>query len=102
MNLTYTIIENGYIILKDGIPWVVQNNNRFPHPGETMEESAQNHITQILRDNENSPTPSVPVQDQLNELMIAVAELGMSAEQDKMETQVAIAELAMLVTGGEV
>ncbi|MEK3993238.1 hypothetical protein MKY29_00635 [Psychrobacillus sp. FSL K6-2365] len=90
----------GYVIFNNGVPWIEQPANNIPYPGATMEESAQNHINKILADYALPPTN--PIEDQLNELMIAVAELGMSAEQDKMETQVAIAELAMLVTGGEV
>lgn len=34
-------------------------------------------------------------------LQLAIAELASASEQDKIETQLAIAELAMLVTGGE-
>ncbi|MFX3631841.1 MAG: hypothetical protein ACE3L7_07150 [Candidatus Pristimantibacillus sp.] len=37
---------------------------------------------------------------QNNELMLAVAELAVTSEQDKIETQLAIAELATIVTGG--
>ncbi|MGX8701510.1 hypothetical protein [Caproiciproducens sp.] len=49
MNLSYTVSDKGYTILRDGVPWVVQDGY-IPHPGGTMEESAQNHINQIIAD----------------------------------------------------
>lgn len=42
----------------------------------------------------------VDLEAQNNGIMIAVAELAMANEQDKIETQLAIAELATLITGG--
>ena len=49
MTLTYTVSDNGYTILRDGVPWVVQDGY-IPYPGSTIEESAQNHIDQIIAD----------------------------------------------------
>ncbi|MNP19942.1 hypothetical protein D3C76_1124950 [compost metagenome] len=60
----------------------------------------------------NVPEPEVPVyqkplteqikvlEAQNSELMLAVAELDNTNESDKMETQLAIAELASMITGG--
>ncbi|UAT29397.1 hypothetical protein K7T73_12380 [Bacillus badius] len=42
----------------------------------------------------------VELESQNTELMLAVAELASAGETDKIETQLAIAELATLVTGG--
>lgn len=49
MNLTYEVNDNSYTILNDGTPWIVQDGY-IPYPGATVEESAQNHIDQILLD----------------------------------------------------
>lgn len=51
MNLTYEIInENtGYLIKQNGVNWILQDVY-IPYPGATLEESAQNHIDQILLD----------------------------------------------------
>lgn len=100
MNLTYEIVDSGYNILKDGKVWMVQPKGIFPHEGATVEESAQNHINAIIADNEAQP--SAPTTDeQIQELMLAVAELAASSEQNKIETQLAIAELASTLAGGE-
>lgn len=51
MNLTYEIINDGkgYMIKNDGVNWIMQDSY-IPYPGATVEESAQNHIDQILLD----------------------------------------------------
>lgn len=99
MNLTYEVNGNGYTILNEGKPWIVQDKY-IPYPGATVEESAQNHINEIIKDNEAQP--SVPTtEEKLQELMVAVAELASSSEQNKIETQLAIAELASTLAGGE-
>lgn len=55
MKLSYEIHGNGYTILDDGKPWIVQDGF-IPYPGATVEESAQNHINEIIADNEASIT----------------------------------------------
>lgn len=98
MNLTYEVNKNGYTILNNGKPWIVQDGY-FPYEGATVEESAQNHINAIIT--ENDATIITPTfEDQLQELMLAVAELAASSEQNKLETQLAIAELAATLNGG--
>lgn len=99
MNLTYEVNENGYTILNDGKPWIVQDSY-IPYPGATVEESAQNHINEIIKDNEAQPSAPT-TEEQIQELMLAVAELAASSEQNKLETQLAIAELASTLAGGE-
>lgn len=99
MKLTFELKETGYIIFNNGKPWIVQDSY-IPYPGATVEESAQNHINAIIKDNEAQP--NVPTTDeQIQELMLAVAELAASSEQNKLETQLAIAELASTLAGGE-
>lgn len=98
MNLTYEVNKNSYTILNNGKPWIVQDGY-FPYEGATVEESAQNHINAII--NENDATIITPTfEDQLQELMLAVAKLAASSEQNKLETQLAIAELAATLNGG--
>ena len=50
MNLTYEVKDNGYIIMNNETPWIIQTNDYIPYPAETVEESAQNHINQIIED----------------------------------------------------
>jgi len=49
MNLTYTTTKTGYSILNDGVIWIVQDGF-IPYPADTMAESAEKHIEQILQD----------------------------------------------------
>ena len=79
MNLTYEIIENGYVILNDGVKWIEQTGF-IPYPGATMEESAQNHIVQLLKDAEttaNEISETEKIKSQLAEQEQAIAELSM-------------------------
>ena len=50
MNLTYEIINDGtgYMIKNDGVNWIMQDSY-IPFPGAIIEESAQNHIDDIVR-----------------------------------------------------
>lgn len=101
MALKYEIIENGkgYYILEDNKRIWKQVDPLIPYPGSTIEESAQNHVNAIIADNEAQPsTPTT--EEQIQELMLAVAELASSSEQNKLETQLAIAELAATLNGG--
>lgn len=49
MNLTYKVEKNGYTIFNNGGAWIVQDSY-IPYPGATVEESAQNHVNEILKD----------------------------------------------------
>lgn len=84
MNLTYRIEGKGYTIMLDGVDWIVQDTF-IPYPGETTEESAENHIAQIIADNE-------PQEEPVDE----IAQL----KQQLAETQDALIELAAIVAGG--
>lgn len=50
MNLTYEISENKYVILKDGVAWIIQEDF-FPYEGASLEEKAKAHIAEILESN---------------------------------------------------
>lgn len=53
------------------------------------------------KDRELTPQEEIDqLKQQNSELMFAVAELASANEKDKMETQLAIAELASIMTGG--
>lgn len=52
MNLAYEIIDNGYVILNDGVKWIEQIGF-IPYLAETLEESAQKHIAALTADANN-------------------------------------------------
>lgn len=72
MELTYKLIENGYIILKDGVKWITQMDF-IPYPGATIEESAQNHVNEILKENEAAANQKSEV-EQMQEDNAMIAE----------------------------
>lgn len=45
--LTCTVTENGYRIQNNGVDWIVQEDGYIPYPGETMAESAANHMAML-------------------------------------------------------
>ncbi|WP_203363096.1 hypothetical protein [Bacillus sp. REN10] len=65
MNLTYEITNNGYKILRDGVVWIIQEGY-IPFSAQTMEESAQLHINDILANHNQPPTESL--EDQIKQL----------------------------------
>lgn len=53
--LNITAADEVYIILDDnGRDWIVQTKANCPHPGATIDESAQNHINAILAEREQA------------------------------------------------
>lgn len=94
MNLSYEIEGEKYIILDNDHPWIVQENY-FPYPGATLEESAQNHIEQILEDNNKPQQPN-----EMEALKLALAELAETQETERLQTKIALAELAESMSGG--
>lgn len=76
LNLTYEIIGNGYVIKNNGKPWIRQESF-IPYPGETTEESAQNHIDAIIEDM-NAPVPPSETEQLRNDLDSAILELTMA------------------------
>lgn len=104
MSFKYTILdEHSYLIEGNGtrIKQTDISPFSFPHPGTTVEESAQNHINVLIAEQEDAANEKATTESQLQELMLAVAELAASSEQNKLETQLAIAELASTLAGGE-
>lgn len=63
----YTIQENGYTILKHGVPYIVQTAPFFPFPAETLEESALNHIANQI-EIDNVPTEENNLKSQIEQL----------------------------------
>lgn len=82
MNLTYEILENGYQILKDGTPWVVQEEPFIPDPSKSYEDNAKAQIEEILN-------PPAPEPDEID-LM----------KEDIINTQLALTEVYELLLGG--
>ena len=70
MNLTYEIIENGYVILNDGVKWIEQTGF-IPYPGATMEESAQKHIAALTADASNAAQAEEEMQSLEDRLTLA-------------------------------
>ncbi|MEK4030782.1 hypothetical protein MKZ02_19890 [Pseudobacillus sp. FSL P4-0506] len=102
MNLTYQVENNKYTILKDNRPWIVQDDY-FPYPGATVEESAQNHINQIIADNTRQEEDIVTREEleaQSTELKLAIAETAETEAMERANMQLAIAELAEFIAGG--
>ena len=87
MNLTYELTENGYVILKDGIKWIEQSEY-MPYQGETVEKSAQNHVAQLLADEER------------NEAQVSNTDAIQSLQEETTEIKLALAELAESLLGG--
>ena len=50
MKLTYETTQNGYKIFRDGVVWIVQDGY-IPYKKDTMAESAQAHIDEIIKAN---------------------------------------------------
>ena len=85
------------------------NTAYFEYDGDVVEGGDVQVITKATYDThkkaiENQPKPVTPedriqqLEEQNLSLMLALAELDSAREQDKIETQLAIAELAMFVT----
>lgn len=73
---TYEIVDQGYVIKVNGQVRYVQKDY-IPYPGKTIEESAQNHIDQIIADM-NKPAPETEIERLRNDLDDAILELSMA------------------------
>lgn len=80
--MTYRIIATGYVIMDErGRDWIVQDGF-IPYPGETMEDSAQNHINTILTEQAQASQAKVEEQsrnEQITDLQAAVDNLVISS-----------------------
>lgn len=63
MNLTYETTDNGYKIFNNGVLWIVQDGY-IPFPADTMAQSAELHIQDILREQ----TVTNTLEDKISEL----------------------------------
>lgn len=82
MNLSYEILENGYKILNNGKPWIVQLEPCIPDKSKSYEENAKAQIEEIL----NPPTPEPSEIDLLRD--------------EITNTQLALTEVYELLLGG--
>lgn len=73
MNLTYKLEGNGYVIMNNGVDWIVQDTY-IPYPGKTVVESAENHIKQIIEDNKPKPVDTT-MQQRIEAIEIAMANM---------------------------
>lgn len=48
MNLTYEILENGYVIKDNGRVWIKQVEPFIPNPNLSYEENAKEQIQELL------------------------------------------------------
>lgn len=80
--LTYEILEDGYVILSDGKPWIVQKEPCIPNKKLSYEENAKAQIEEIL----NPPAPEPTEIDLMKE--------------DIINTQLALTEVYELLLGG--
>lgn len=82
MNLTYEIIGKGYVIKNNGVPWIVQESF-IPYPGDTIEESVQLHIDELMKPDE-SVSEMEALQKQVTDQEQAIAELTMIVSMGMM------------------
>lgn len=102
MELTFELMDDGYTILRDGVPWITQDNGRFPYPGDTVEQSAKNHILELL--NEQKLEPVLSIEEQLqqdigNMLLESAMDKARIAELEAAQGDMLL-EIAMLKMGG--
>lgn len=103
MNLTYKIEDDKYIILKDNQPWIIQEGY-YPYLGQTLEESAQKHIEAIIQSYQETfdYNELAELKEENSKLKLALAELAEQQEQNTLQTQLALAELAEVIVGGDI
>lgn len=73
MNLTYKLTGTGYIIMKDGLDWIVQGDY-IPFPAANLEESAKLHIKHIIEDNTPKAVDTT-LQQRMEAVEIALANM---------------------------
>ena len=82
MDLSYRLIGQGYVIMNNGVDWIIQDVY-IPYPKGTVEESAQAHIDAIIADNEateQEQTTIEQLQQQIADLQDALIELASAVE----------------------
>jgi hypothetical protein len=48
--------ESCYVLIRNGQMFMVQFESNLPYPGATIEESAENHIAQLIAEQESQTT----------------------------------------------
>lgn len=74
-NITYEILEDGYLINLDGKAWVKQVEPNIPYRCDSYEEACLKHIEEIVESHENpTPVEEQPI-DEITEMQLAITEL---------------------------
>lgn len=98
LNLTYVLEGEGYVILNNGIPFIVQDRY-IPYPAETIEESAKKHIECVIKDYAKRDQEIISIeklQEQLTETQLALVEqfeVNLVLQEEVTNTQLALAEI---------
>lgn len=69
--ITYEILEDGYMLYSNGKPWIKQHKEHVFHPELSLKENAEKHIEELCKPVVEQPT----VEEQITELQLAIAEL---------------------------
>ena len=107
MKLTYEVHGNGYTIFNDGKAWITQDSY-IPFPADTLEESAQLHIANLIENDNMQHQPSQEeeisqLKQKTQELEFALVEMSTYAamqEQRNIQNEQAILELTTMIAGG--
>ncbi|MCR8658971.1 hypothetical protein [Paenibacillus endoradicis] len=86
MNLTYRLEGIGYVIMNHGVDWFIQDTY-VPFPRETIEESAQAHIDDIIAKAQEAVQEAITI-EQLQQQILS--------QQEQIDALV----LAQLMQGG--
>ena len=68
--ITYEVLEDGYMLKLDGKDWILQHKEHVFFPEKSLEENAQLHIEELCK-----PVEEPTVEEQIAELEIKLAEL---------------------------
>ena len=68
--ITYEILEDGYMLKLDGKDWIKQHTEHFFYPELSAEENAVKHIEDIC-----TPVKEPSIEEQIAELEMKLAEL---------------------------
>lgn len=93
MNLTYRLERNGYVIMNNGVDWIVQNGY-IPYQKGTIKESAQSHIDAIIQSHNDAIANEQAAQQDL--ATIAQLQQQILSQQEQIDALV----LAQLMQGG--
>ena len=68
--ITYAILEDGYMLYLDGKAWIKQHTEHFFYPELSAEENAIKHIEDLCK-----PVEKPTIEEQIAELEMKLAEL---------------------------